>query len=69
MSIGYVDILDKGGSCVGCTVRDGPTSCTVDMWDNERGGRIALDMSVTECIKLRNFLNLYIEAYANCIDE
>ena len=69
MGIGSVEIKDKGDSYTGCIVRDGPTSCTADVWDNEQDVLVSLNMSVEECIKLRNFLNLYIECYANCIDE
>lgn len=69
MGIGAVDVEGKGDTAVGCTFADTHGGCTIEMWDNETDVNILHDLSVTTCIKLRNYLNVYIERYANCIDE
>lgn len=70
MGIGYVGIKDKPiDSYTGCTVSDTAGGCSIEMWDNSTNHRTYLSMSVTTCVELRNFLNLYIESYANNIDE
>ncbi len=69
MGIGSIQVVGKGDPFTGCEFNDSHGGCGVVMWDNETDSNISMNISVDTCIQLRNYLNLYIERYVNCIDE
>lgn len=69
MGIGSIRVDGKGDLYTGCYFNDTHGGCTIEMWDNETDSNISMNISVSTCIELRNYLNLYIERYVNCIDE
>lgn len=65
MGIGSVILrdIDSTDSYMGCIVKDGPTGCTIEMWDNLTEKSMEYSIGIDDCIDLRDFLNKYIEYY------
>lgn len=71
MGIGFVILkdVDNTDSYMGGIVRDGPTGCTIELWDNLTDTSMEYSIGINDCIDLRNFLDKYIDYYKDSNDE